>query len=120
MYWIIAVDASIHLQIQLWCGEVAETTRVGQVVQVGAKLDIATKTSHSKHTCMITMGDPRAFLTTLALKGHAGGKPEQGRRSYYMITHKWWHEMRRDATVGLPWGHDSADDEIPIETQYLP
>jgi hypothetical protein len=49
----------------------------------------------------------------------AGGKPEQGRRSYYMITHK-WHEMRRDATVGLPWGHACTDDEIPIETQYLP
>ena len=69
MYWIIAVGASVLLQSQLWCGEVAETTRVGQVVQVGAKLDITTKTSHSKHTCMITTGDPAAFPTTPALRG---------------------------------------------------
>jgi hypothetical protein len=48
-----------------------------------------------------------------------GGDPEVGRRSYYMITHKWL-EMRRDATIGLPWGHARTDDEIPIETPYLP
>ena len=73
MYWIIAVGASVLLQSQLWCGGVVETTRVGQVVQVGTKLDITTKTSHSKHTCMITTGDAAAFPTTPALRGQFPG-----------------------------------------------
>ena len=63
------VDASVLLQSQLWCGEVAKTTRVGVVVPVGVKLDITTKTSHSKPTCMFIVDDAGAFRTTPALRG---------------------------------------------------